>query len=395
MSRVLASEKKNKLYQIDANNLRVAIVHDYLNAYGGAERVVDALSELFPQAPMYTLLYDKNKFQNLQNNIIHPSFIQSFPSYLRSRYKLLLPILPTAIETFDLSEFDIVISSSASFAKGIIVKPETLHINYCHSPMRYAWDWYHNYILEQGLGFIKRPLAMGAMNVLRMWDRKAADRVDYFVANSKTTAKRIKTYYRRDSKVIYPPVDVSSFPANNKSKGYFLLVSRLSPYKRADIVVRAFNKLQLPLLIIGEGSEFEYLQSIAHSNVKLLGFQSDEKVRRYFSFAEAFIFPAEDDFGITAVEAMACGKPVLALRKGGVTETVKEGVTGEFFDEPYEELVADGVRRIRENYNLYNAQVIRTHAEQFSRSRFLDEFLTYLQSFLKNKDITHFSSEDQ
>lgn len=369
---------------MNERKLSVALVHDYLTTFGGAERVLYLLSKMYPHAPIYTLLYDKKKFEGLIDPArVHPSFVQSFPRFIRTRHKLLLPLLPTAVETFDLRAYDLVISSSGAFAKGVITKPEAVHVSYCHSPMRFAWDWYHNYLEEQKLGFFKRTVAVTAMNIVRMWDRQAAERVDYFIANSHTTAKRIAAYYLRNSKVIYPPVDVARFPFPNKSAGYFLLVSRLVPYKRIDIVVKAFNKLKFPLLIIGEGSEFGHLQAIANSNVKMLGFQPDEKVKAYLANCEAFIFAAEDDFGIAPVEAMACGKPVLAFRRGGATETMIEGVTGEFFDYPMEELIADGVRRMWNKRASYNPQVIHDHAQQFSSERFMTEFSDMIERVTK------------
>jgi glycosyltransferase involved in cell wall biosynthesis len=359
---------------------RIALVHDWLRVFGGAERVLDAISSLYPDAPIYTLLYDKKKMEGLfDDRVIQESFLRRFPGFLRNRHKLLLPLLPTAIETFNFRPYDLVISSSSSFAKGIIVQPETTHVCYCHAPMRFAWDWNQEYLSEQKVGMFRKGAAVTAMNMMRLWDLAAADRVDHFVANSHTTAKRIKAYYGRDSTVIYPPVNVENFEVSHKRQGYYLVVSRLSPYKRIDIVVKAFNKLKFPLVIIGAGSEFSSLQAMASPHVKLIGFQSDEVVRNYLKYCNAFIFSAEDDFGITAVEAMASGKPVLALRRGGATETVIEGVTGEFFDAPLEELVADGIRRMRNNMDAYDPDVIRRHAEQFSRTRFLHEFAAYIE----------------
>ena len=278
------------------NNLKAALVHDFLNQYGGAERVLKVLHEIFPQAPIYTLLYDKEKMKGeFKDADIRTSFLQKFPRFLRKRHKWLLPLMPTAPETFNLRGYDVVVSSSSAFAKGVVVKPKTIHICYCHSPMRYVWDWNEKYIIEQGLGNKRRLAARLLLNYIRMWDRTAADRVDYFVANSKTTQARIKKYYGRESKVIYPPVDVyPSYPraelldykkskssALGYSEDFFLIVSRLTPYKKLEVAIEALNKLNLPLVIIGDGSPryARYLKSIASSKTKFLGWVSDEDIK--------------------------------------------------------------------------------------------------------------------
>ncbi|HEB01387.1 MAG TPA: glycosyltransferase family 4 protein [Candidatus Portnoybacteria bacterium] len=223
---------------------------------------------------------------------------------------------------------------------------------------------------------------MPLLHYVRLWDQASSERVDYFIANSRTTQQRIKKYYRRDSQVIYPPVDVEKFTPGKENKGYFLIVSRLSPYKRIDLAVEAFNKLELPLIIIGQGPQRKFLQRLAQKNIKFLGWQPEEKVRQYYQNCQAFIFPGEEDFGITAVEAMAAGKPVLAFRKGGVTETVIEGSTGEFFDDPVPEVLADGVRRLQRNLKNYDSQVIRNQVEKFSRQRFEKEIKEFIESKL-------------
>lgn len=376
--------------------MKIALVHDWLTYFGGAEQVLKSFHRLFPEAPIYTLLYDKEKMERYFSNAkIRTSFLQKFPKFLQRRKGWLLPFLPTAPETFDLRDFDLVISSSNSFAKGIIIKPKTIHICYCHSPMRFVWDWHYNYLKEQKIGRVKKIFALPLLHYIRMWDKASVDRVDYFIANSKTTAKRIKKYYNKDSKVIYPPVDIDKFkvqsstlpaywtgrPAGRqefKVQSYYLVVSRLSPYKRIDLAVKAFNKLGLPLIIIGEGNQKKYLQKIAQDNIKFLGFQPEKIVQKFYQNCQAFIFPGEEDFGITAVEAMATGCPVLAYRKGGLTETVIEGVTGEFFDDPVPEVLADGVRRIREREGSYDSFVMQKQAERFSRERFEREIKEFI-----------------
>jgi glycosyltransferase involved in cell wall biosynthesis len=407
----LDNSEKNPLLR---GNIKVALVHDFLLYPGGAERVLEVLAEMFPEAPIYTLLYDKEKMSaqggpafGWRNREIHTSFLQKFPKFLRKRYKYLLPLMPTAPETWDLRDFDLVISSSGAWSKGIVTKLNTIHIAYLHSPMRFVWDYNERYLESrnlpagrQGSNLATRsPFFRLLLSYLRLWDYEAAQRPDYLIANSKYTQERIKKYYRRESTVIYPPVDLKSeilnpkSETNSKSKlqnskvtdyrlpvtDYFLVVSRLSPYKKVDLVVEAFNKLGLPLVIIGEGKQYKYLKKIAKKNIKILGWQSDEKISQYYAGARAFIFPAEDDFGLAAVEAMGHGVPVIAYCKGGVQESVIEGVTGEFFDAQTPEVLADGVRRFMEKENLYDKEVIKNRAGEFGKERFVDE----LQEFIK------------
>jgi len=367
-------------------NLKVALIHDFLIRFGGAERVLQALCEIFPKAPIYTLLYDEKKMgEFFPKEKIRTSFLQKFPKFLQNRYKYLLPLLPIAPETFDLRDFDLIISSSSSFAKGIVPRVNTLHICYCHNPMRFAWDYSLFYLKEQKKGFFLNPLLKVSLHFLRIWDRNAAQRADYFIANSKATQKRILKYYRKEAEIIYPPVEVK----NPKSQilnpkiqepDYFLIVSQLTPYKKIDVAVAAFNKLKLPLVIIGEGPERKRLQNLAKENIKFLGWQPDEVVRQYYQNCAAFIFSGEDDFGIAPVEAMGFGKPVLALRCGGALDSVIEGVTGEFFDDPDPAVLADGVRRLRENLPNYNPVEIKKQARKFSKERFIEE----LQDFIEN-----------
>ena len=374
-------------------DLKIALVHDFLVQLGGAERVLEVLCEMFPEAPIYTLLYDREKMRGkFSDREIHTSFLQKFPKFFRKRYKSLLPFMPVAPETFDLRDFDLIISSSGAWSKGIVTKLNTRHIAYIHSPMRFVWDYNEKYLSEnrkEHLKFLVRPF----LTYLRIWDKSAADRPDYLIANSKYTQERIGKYYRRESKIIYPPVSQLSLirPAkqdtfSQREKGniekYFLVVSRLSAYKKIDCVIEAFNKLELPLIIIGEGKEERYLKSIADKNIKFLGWQSDEKVARYYSNARAFIFPTVDDFGIAPVEAMAHGVPVLAIRKGGAKEIVEEGKTGEFFDAQIPEIVADCVRRFAEKEKEYDRRVIAESAERFSKERFMEEFGEYVEKIL-------------
>jgi len=373
---------------------KIALVHDFLTYFGGAERVLMSLHQLYPKAPIYTLLYDEKKMKKyFPEAKIRTSFINKFPKFIRKRKKYLLPFLPTAAETFDLRDFDIVISSSGSFVKGIITKPKTIHICYCHTPTRFLWDWHYNYLKENKVGRLKKIFLIPLLHYLRMWDKTAAERVDYFIANSENTAKRIKKFYNRESEVIYPPAVVPHLTSPKKggiiaplrgeqvlpllggvrggiNNNYFLIVSRLTPYKKIDVAIEAFNKLELPLVIIGDGGDRKRLEKMAEKNIKFLGFQPEEKIAEYYQNCQAFIFPGEDDFGITPVEAMSFGKPVLAYRKGGALETIIEGETGEFFDDPIPEILADGVRRIKNNCDNYDAEKIKKQARKFSEEEF-------------------------
>lgn len=377
---------------MELKNLKVALVHDFLVQYGGAERVLEALAEMFPEAPIYTLLYDPEKMRGkFADKMIVPSFLQKFPKFLCRRHQYLLPLMPTAPETFNLRDFDLVITSSGAWSKGIVTRLNTMHISYMHSPMRFVWDESEEYLRQQqrsgGANFLARMVS----NYVRVWDKVAADRPDYLIANSVYTQKRIKKYYGRESAVIYPPVEMSVSEGStfgpkvepSRSQRHFLVVSRLAPYKKIDAVVEAFNKLKLPLVVIGEGRQEKYLKSIAEENVKILGWQSDEKLREYFSGARAFIFAGVDDFGIASVEAMSLGVPVLALRQGGVLETVIDGQTGEFFDAATPEVIADGVRRLMENEKNYDKNFIVNRAGEFSKERFRTEFMEYVKKVVK------------
>jgi glycosyltransferase involved in cell wall biosynthesis len=364
-----------------AGFMKVALVHDYLTRFGGAERVLLELAQMFPEAPIYTFLYDEKKMSEwFAPERVRVSFLQKFPKFLKKRPKYLLPFLPVAPETFDLRDFDLVISSSSSFAKGVITRPKTLHINYCHNPARFLWDYNFEYLKEQKLGNGRNILVKILLNYLRIWDRAAGRRVDCFIANSQSTARRIKKYYQQEVKIIYPPVKMAKDWHSVKSNGdYYLIVSQLTPYKKVDVAVEAFNKLGLPLVVIGEGPQKETLQKIAQKNIKFLGWLDDAQTEKYYQNCRAFIFAGEDDFGIAPVEAMSFGKPVLALRAGGAEETILPGITGEFFETPLPEVLADGVRRLRENEEKFSSHVIRKWAERFSQQRFRREMMEFIK----------------
>lgn len=303
------------------DGLKIALVHDWLTGMRGGERVLEGICELFPRAELFTLLHIKGEVSPvIEDRKIHTSFVQRLP-LAKTYYRHYLPLFPTAIERFDLMDFDLVISSSHCVAKGVITSPYSCHISYVHTPMRYVWEMYHQYFGENRLGRLGRLLIPYFANYLRMWDVVSSKRVDYFIANSKNVAERIEKHYGRHSRVIYPPVDGGRFKAG-KDEGFYLVVSAFAPYKRIDLAVEAFNRLGLPLKIAGSGQDYKEIKRSCKPNVELLGWVSDEEVTELFSRARALIFPQEEDFGITPVEAQASGKPVIAYGKGGVLETI-------------------------------------------------------------------------
>jgi len=351
--------------------MKVALVHDFLVKLGGAERVLDVLCKMFPKAPVFTLFYDKEKVSDVfPEERIKCSSLQKYPDFLRKRYRFLIKKFPRIVEEFDFSDYDLVISSNTAFSHGILTPLKTKHICYCHSPMRYAWDWTNEYREENRISGLKTLLYAPLMKYLRKWDFLAADRADAYIANSRNVKNRIKKYYRMDSEVIYPPVDIDRFKISKENSGYFLIVSTLTPYKKVDLAVQLFNKIGRRLVVIGDGPQRDYLENIAGDNIDFLGFKDDETVTEYMMNCRALIFPGEEDFGITPVEAMACGKPVLAFGKGGCTESVVSGKTGEFFFEGTVESMEDGLARLLYNERFYRPHTIRRHSNQFSREVF-------------------------
>lgn len=357
--------------------MKLALVHDHLIQAGGAEKVLEVMHNIWPDSPTYTLLYDNQRMRDhFGDRDIRTSFLQSLPLAL-TKYQWYLPLMPTATESHDLADFDVVISSSSAFSKGIVTKPDALHICYCHTPTRYLWSDTHRYIEELGVpGFIKKLLPM-ILSQLRLWDKAAADRVDLFIANSETVRQRIKKYYNQDSVVINPPVETHKFKISDKPKKYFLIGGRLVAYKRYDIAVDAFTKTGIPLKIFGDGPELEPLKKKAGSNIEFLGRVSDEEKAQLYENCLAFLHPHEEDFGITQVEAMAAGRPVIAYRKGGATEAVVEGVSGEFIDEQSWEELADRV--IHFDQSQYNPETIRNHALQFDTEEFKKKIREFVQ----------------
>lgn len=359
--------------------MKVALIHDHLTQDGGAEKVLKVLQEVFPDAPTFTLVYDKEKMgEHFRGADIKTSFIQKLPFGVK-KYQWYLPLMPAATESYDLTDYDVVISSSSAFAKGVITLPETVHICYCHTPTRYLWSDTHSYVDELKYpGFIK-SLIPHVLSRIRIWDRHAADRVDHFIANSKTVKDRIKKYYRRDSEVIYPPVELAKFTPKIKPGGeFFLAGGRLVPYKRFDIIVTAFNRLGIPLKIFGTGPEFEKLKAMAKSHVEILGYVSDEKRAELYRNARAFINPQVEDFGITPIEAMASGTPVIAYAKGGALETVIEGETGLFFHDQRWEEISDLI--IRFDDKRFDPIKLHQHAQKFDVKTFKQRLMSLIEA---------------
>ncbi len=368
--------------------MKVAIVHDFLIKNGGAEKVLEVLHAIYPDAPIYTLLYNqegtKNRFSSNDYQII-TSYLQSYPNFIRKRSKLLLYKFPKAIEEFDLSSYDIVISNSNSFAHGVITKPNTLHVCYCQSPTRYLWDWHHEYLEENNISTNIIGIKIREMlSKIRIWDYCAASRVDDWIANSQNVADRLTKYYRVKSKIFYPSVNINKIPLSTNNQGYYLIISRLSAYKKIDLAVKAFNKNGKKLIVVGEGSEYRKLKEMANTNITFKGYLEDNKVIELLTNCKALIFPGEEDFGLTPIEAMAAGKPVIAFNKGGVRETVINNITGLFFNQPTPESLNDSIIRLDNNYDSFIPSNCRKRAEEFSTKLFKNTFSQYI-NYLFNK----------
>ena len=364
--------------------MKVALVHDYLLNYGGAERVLSSLQKIYPDADIFTLLYDEKLANYFPKEKVKVSFLNKLPNLIKKRHKFLLPFFPMAIESFDLSKYDIVISSSSIFAKGVVTNPGTIHICYCHSPARFLWDYNERYLKDEKNNFLFSPFIKFLIHKTRIWDRSSAERVDFWIANSNVTKKRIEKYYKKDAKIIYPPIDKLSCKTTEwKEKNYFLVVSRLSPYKKIDIIVNAFNKLELPLIVVGDGREMDKLKKIAKNNIKFTGFIPDDELACYLKNCKAFIMAQEEDFGIAPIEAMSFGNPVLAFKKGGSLEWLEEGKTGEFFEDQTVEVLADGVRRIKDSSLIYDKSYIKHSSDRFNFNNFKKELEDFVKDLMR------------
>lgn len=364
---------------------RVAIVHEWLTVYAGAERVLEQLLLLYPQADLFVVcdFLPPHERDFLQGKTPRTTFIQRLPA-ARKYYRHYLPLMPLAVEQIDLSGYDLILSSSHAVAKGVLTGPDQLHISYVHTPIRYAWDLYFQYLREANLTRgIKSLLARLILHYVRLWDATTASRVDVFVANSRYVARRIWRTYRRRAHVIYPPVEVNRFNPGRPREDFYLTLSRFVPYKRVDLIVSAFTRMKRPLVVIGDGPDFEKIKRLAGPNVQLMGYQPDEVVRDYMERCKAFVFAAEEDFGITPVEAQAAGAPVIAYGRGGVTETVVAGKTGLFFQKQSEESLIEAVDAFERDSHSFDPEIIRRHAERFSRERFQREISVLIEQAWK------------
>ena len=369
--------------------MRIALVHDWAVSMGGAEKCLEIFHELYPEAPLFTLLYQTETIEKLgfAQHQVTPSFLQKKRGITKS-YRRYLPFFPFAIEQLDLSGAEVILSSSHCVAKGILTRSDQLHICYCHTPVRYAWDLTFPYLQEHNLHKgLKSTLARIVLHYLRLWDVSSANRVDHFIANSHYTAHRIWRTYKREATVIYPPVDTEKFTLQNERGDYFLFVSRLVPYKKADMVIRTFIELGLPLKVVGDGPMMRECQQLATANIEILGELESDQIVRLMSGARALVFAAEEDFGIVPVEAQACGTPVIAFGRGGLTETVVpadginwEKATGVFFYEQKEMDVQKAVEQFIKWESSFDRQVIRKNAERFSADRFRREMTDFINS---------------
>lgn len=374
--------------------MKTALVHDWVVTLGGAERVLESFRHMWPNAPLFTLVCDPQSVERLGFSMdrVHTSFLQRFPRATKW-YTKYAPFYPVAIEGLDLGDYDVILSSSWAAAKGVLVRADQVHVCYCHTPMRFAWEKTHEYTREARLyRGLKGVIGLLMLHYLRLWDLGTANRVDHFVANSYNVARRIWRTYRREAVVVYPPVDVHRFRADRQRDDFFLFVSRLVPYKRVDLVVDAFRRLDLPLVVIGDGPMAEWVQHRAGGNITYLGRQGDDVVKDYMERCRAFVFAADEDFGIVPVEAQAAGAPVIAFGKGGVLETVVgatghnwETATGLFFDRQAVDSLVEAVKRFVELEKRFVPEAIRANAERFDRARFEREMADVLERAVQER----------
>ena len=364
------------------NHLKTAIVHEWFVNYAGSEKVVESFTKIWQDADVFALvdfLDDKQREIILKGKHAKTSLIQKLP-FAKKRHRNYIPLFPFAIERLDLSKYDLIISSSHSVTKGIKTKPNQLHISYCHSPMRYAWDNAELYLSQANMSKgLKGLAAKSVINYLRKWDLKTASRPNFLIANSKFISEKIKRVYNRNSTVIYPPVDVNKFNYVKDKSNYYLTASRMVPYKRVDLIVEAFSSMEnKKLKVIGSGPELNRIKNLSSPNIEFLGYKDDEELKDLMQHAKAFVFAAEEDFGITVVEAMACGTPVIALNKGGTAETVVNQKTGILFESQTNESIKKAIDEFEESENLFDPEIISKHAQQFSRNIFEKRMLDFV-----------------
>lgn len=367
-------------------NLKIAIVHEWFVTYAGSERVVEQILNLFPHADLFAVVDFLNASQRdfIQNKPVQTTFIQKLP-FAKTKFRQYLPLMPLAIEQLDLSAYNLIISSSHAVAKGVLTAPHQLHISYVHSPIRYAWDLQHQYLKESNLERgIKSWIARWILHQIRIWDTRTANGVDLFVSNSEFIARRIHKVYRRSATVIYPPVDLQNYTLCEQKQEFYLTASRLVPYKRIDLIVEAFSQMgDRSLIVIGDGEQMAKIRAKASSNIKFLGHLEPEALREYMQKARAFVFAAEEDFGITPVEAQACGTPVIAYGRGGVCESVRgldcDRPTGVFFAEQTVASIHAALLEFEQNCDRILPKICHENAMRFSTERFQAEFLEFVE----------------
>lgn len=376
--------------------MKIAVVCDWLVTYAGAEKVLEQILNIYPEADLFALVdfLDEDKRGFIKHKKVTTSFIQHLPK-AKTKYRTYLPLMPLAIEQLDLSKYDLIISSSHCVAKGIMTGPNQVHISYVHSPIRYAWDLQHQYLKESGLTKgIKGWMAKAILHYMRIWDTRTSNGVDHFIANSEFIAKRIWKCYRRKANVIYPPVDVEAFEYCEQKEDFYLTASRMVPYKKMDLIVKAFTQMpNKKLIVIGTGPDFDKIQKIAqgHENIKLMGYQPFSVLKEYMQKAKAFVFAAEEDFGITPVEAQACGTPVIAYGKGGVLETVrglniKDKPTGIFFKKQNEQEIKKAINLFEMNSKNFIFKYCRDNAMNFRKEKFVENFYKYIRNYEDEKN---------
>lgn len=364
-------------------HLKIAIIHEWFIDYAGSERVVEQLLTLYPDADLFAVVDFMP--EHLRKHMLHKqpttTFIQKLP-FAKKHYRNYLVLMPMAIEQLDVSAYDLVLSSSHAMAKGVLTHANQLHICYCHSPIRYAWDLYHQYLRESGLNKgLKGFVAKMMLHYIRMWDYTTANRVDYFIANSAYIGRRIQKVYNRDATVIYPPVDIESFEVNMHKEDFYLTASRMVPYKKVDLIVEAFSlQPNKKLIVIGDGPDLNKIKAKAGANVIFLGYQPFQVLKEHLQKAKAFVFAAEEDFGILPVEAQACGTPVIAFGKGGACETVVDGKTGVLYQEQTVASLTQAIQRFETLEATFDPMVVRANAEQFSIENFKSNLSTFVES---------------
>lgn len=365
----------------DFSRLKVAIVHEWFVDYSGSERLVEQYLNVFPQADLFALVDflpdDLRRF--IKDKPVTTSFIQNLPG-ARKRYRSYLPLMPLAVEQFDLSEYDLIISNNHAVSKGVITGADQLHVCMCCSPIRYAWDLTHQYLRESGLTKgLKSWIIRYFLHKLRVWDHRTSNGVDNFIAISKFISRRISKVYGRESEVIYPPVDVEKFKLHEEKEDFYFTVSRMVPYKKMDLIVKAFSSMpEKRLIVAGDGPDFEKIKALAGPNVEMIGFQPYDSIVAHMQRAKAFVFAAEEDFGIVPVEAQACGTPVIAYGRGGAVETVSPGVSGLFFDNQTTESLIEAIHRFELHRDNFDPSIIRSNALGFSIDNFLDNFKKFM-----------------